>query len=66
MVTAQDLGEILMFADIYRCTSPTCSDNGGVCTLIVPPGFETPTKCVSTDIEADEEGEGNDCVWVLI
>ena len=48
---------------IYRCKSETCSDNGGVCILIIPDGFEEPTSCVNPDSFIDTDNVP-DCKWV--
>lgn len=59
---AQDLGEILKDCTIYRCKSSTCSDNGGVCHLIVPCFFEAPKDCTNRESFTDNEEEP-DCEW---
>jgi hypothetical protein len=46
-LTISELGEILHGSEIYRCKSETCADNGGVCVLIVPDGFEHPVGCTN-------------------
>jgi hypothetical protein len=62
MVSAQELGEILKDSTIYRCTSETCEDNGGVCILVVPDDFEPPTSCTNPESFTDN-GEDPDCKW---
>jgi hypothetical protein len=44
---------------IYRCKSPTCMDNGGVCELKIPEGYESPTSCVNPELFLEE----CDCKW---
>ena len=48
---------------IYRCKSETCSDNGGVCTMIVHDMFSKPEKCPYPSAWEDFE-EDCDCEWV--
>jgi hypothetical protein len=48
---------------IYRCNSDTCSDNGGVCVLIIPDMFEAPTACTNPESFTDN-GDEPDCKWV--
>jgi hypothetical protein len=70
MLTVQELGEILQDSDIYRCTSETCSDNGGVCVLIVPCMFAPPEDgkdgCSYPDHFIIEDTDECDCKWVKI
>lgn len=61
-LTISELGEILAGSDIYRCKSRTCEDNGGVCVLIVKPGFEEPTSCTNPGSFYDDD----DCEWEKI
>lgn len=48
--------------DYYKCTSQTCSDNGGTCCLSIPYGYEAPTSCVNPESFDDECP--CDCKWV--
>jgi hypothetical protein len=62
MATAQEIGAILEDSTIYQCKSSTCSDNGGVCTLIIPVGFEPPTSCTNSESFTDN-ADIPDCKW---
>jgi hypothetical protein len=46
----------------YRCKSDTCEDNGGVCILLIPDGYEAPTSCVNPKSFTDN-GDEPDCKW---
>lgn len=63
-LTIQEFAEILIDVTIYQCTSETCSDNGGVCTLLIPSGFEPPTSCTNIEAFSEEMGTECDCKWV--
>jgi hypothetical protein len=62
-ISIQELGEILKDCELYRCKSATCSDNGGVCHLIIPTIFDKPQDgregcCYPDDFEDECE-----CKW---
>lgn len=68
-LSKKDIRDLLKDSDVYRCTSKTCSDNGGVCVLIIPDMFCAPADglkgCSYPDDFNDDDCECK-CKWKKI